>query len=243
MAQSRRALVASGFGYEFERRAAFNRKLRAAQIRSTLRGIRDRQCGIRLDENHKAGPETTAGTGRLALVHRCQSLARSLGVIGMRAHRADQERNGGGSGQTPVACAGRQTSGPGRNDLKAITANLARRLVNGSDGERREVRDGSRIQNLLDGAVSFTLALVRVILATSKPKEALIKALEIRGRLKSGGGSRKSPISRSKCAKVLPFAAVQCASEGHFRPPDTLRPQKGQPLAVLVEIHQCEGRQ
>ena len=86
----------------------------------------------------------------------------------------------------------------------------------------------------------------RVDHPTAQPessREALIKALEIRGRLKSGGGSRKSPISRSKCAKVLPFAAVQCASEGHFRPPDTLRPQKGQPLAVLVEIHQCEGRQ
>jgi hypothetical protein len=25
------------------------------------------------------------------------------------------------------------------------------------------------------------------------------------------------------------------------RPPDTLRPQKDQPLAVLVEIHQCEA--
>lgn len=74
-------------------------------------------------------------------------------------------------------------------------------------------------------------------------KEAPNKALESGVALKSDGSSRKSPIIRPKCAQILPFAAVRCASEGHFRSPNTLRPQKGQPLAVLVEIHQCEGRQ
>ena len=32
-------------------------------------------------------------------------------------------------------------------------------------------------------------------------------------------------------------------SGGIFRPPETLRPQRGQPLTVLVEIDQGQGRQ
>src|ERR1039458_397945 len=30
--------------------------------------------------------------------------------------------------------------------------------------------------------------------------------------------------------------------EAVFRPPETLRPLRGQPVAVLVQVHQCEGR-
>src|SRR6266851_9003474 len=45
--------------------------------------------------------------------------------------------------------------------------------------------------------------------------------------------------NRSKC---VPSGLFARPLEAVFRPPETLRPLRGQPVAVLIQIHQREGR-
>ncbi len=73
--------------------------------------------------------------------------------------------------------------------------------------------------------------------------EALIKPLEDRAIPKDVRWVSKIIDQPPKMGERLPFAAVHRVSGDRFRPPDTLRPQKDQPLAVLVEIYPCESHQ
>lgn len=55
--------------------------------------------------------------------------------------------------------------------------------------------------------------------------------------------SRRWDFKGPETRKQWLFSCDHCVFGSHFRLPDTLRPDRGQPLAVLVEIDQRKGGQ